>query len=260
MPEEQVVDPQAEEPEGSAALVEETSTTESESATDEPQEKSKGGGFQKRIDKLTKEKAEKEREAEFWRQEAMRNRPKEEPKVEAQKEPERPKREEYANEEDFLDKLTDWKLDQRQAEQEKKRKADEAVRPLFEARVRFAEATPDFHEVVRAATNVPVSEYMQPYLADPEVGPELSYFLAKNPEEGQKLAKLGPVALAQSIIDLRPQYKPEEQEEAPVAKTTAAPKPPSPVGTRSKETEIDPYNETDFRKFDEWYRKQNFKK
>jgi hypothetical protein len=260
MQDDQVVDPQAIESEESAAAVEETATIESESAADEQEEQKpksgeSKGGFQRRIDKLTKEKADKERELEYWREQALRSQPKEEPK-EAPKTPERPTRDAFASEEDFFDALTDWKLDRRQEKAAQEQKQREAVQPIFEARTKFAEKVPDFHQVLSAAKDVPVTEAMMPFLNDPEIGAPLSYYLAKNPEQAVKLSKMGPAAVARAIVELTPNFTEEEEpEEKPVARTTAAPRPPKPVGSNSKETGIDPYSETDPRKFDEWFRK-----
>src|ERR1017187_4788727 len=61
-------------------------TESTESASEEQQEPQEGqpkpkGGFQKRIDKLTKSNTQLEEEKEYWRQQALRTQTQEAPKV-----------------------------------------------------------------------------------------------------------------------------------------------------------------------------------
>jgi hypothetical protein len=264
LPEEVVTTP-AEVQEETAAPSSEEQNESTESATGEAEQqesqaegegqKSKGG-FQRRIDKLTREKADKERELEYWRQQVLRSQPKDEPKEETPKAEDKPTRDKFTSDEEFVEALTDWKLNQRQAKQAQENEQKAAVQPLFEAREKFAATVDDFHDVMRAATDVPVTPNMLPYLQDPELGPELGYFLAKNPEEAKKLAKLGPVILAKSIVELQPRFKPD----APSAKTATvskAPPPPNPVGRSASGQDEDISTTTDMDKYKAWLRKNN---
>jgi hypothetical protein len=261
MPEETVAAPAEVQEEIAAPSTEEQNEpTESAAGENEPQgegQKSKGG-FQRRIDKLTKEKADRERELEYWRQQALRTQPKEEPKEEVSQTPDKPTRDKFASDEEFVDALTDWKLDRRQEKQAQEQEQKAKVQPLFEAREKFAATVDDYHEVMRAATDVPVSQSMLPYLQDPEIGNELGYFLAKNPDEAKELAKKGPAALAKAIVELQPRFKPDaSSEKSPVIPMSKAPPPPTPVGRSSSGQDEDISTTTDMDKYKAWLRKQN---
>ena len=262
MPEETVTTP-AEEQESQAAPSTEEQNESTESATGEEQQESQAegegqkskGGFQRRIDKLTREKADKEREAEFWRKEALRIQPQVETTAEAPKTEDKPAREKFASDDEFYEALTDWKLDQRQAKQAQENEQKAAVQPLFEAREKFAATVDDYHEVMRSATDVPVTPNMLPYLNDPEIGPELGYFLATNPDEAKNLAKMGPVILAKAIVELQPRFKPDAPSKT--ATVSKAPPPPNPVGKSTSGQGKDPSQITDMDEWRAYRRKQN---
>jgi hypothetical protein len=76
------------------------------------------------------------------------------------------------------------------------------------------------------------------FLRDPEIGPQLGYFLAKNPDVAESLVKLGPAALAKEISALEPRFlKPSSAKTATVSK---APPPPTPAGKVSTQSAKDP--------------------
>lgn len=243
MPEEVVVPAEVQEEIAAPSTEEQNESTESATETEQQESQAEGeaqkskGGFQRRIDKLTREKSDAEREKEFWRQEALRNLPNDGKAKEEPKTPDKPTRETFASDDDFYEALTDWKLDRREEKKTQESKEKAAVQPLFEARQKFAETVDDYHEVMRAATNIPVSQNMLPYLNDPEIGPELGYFLATNPDEAKTLAKLGPVILAKTIVELQSRFKPASEKTATVSK---APPPPTTAGKVSAQSTKDP--------------------
>jgi hypothetical protein len=228
-----------------APSTEEQNTTEAPAATEQQQEpegeeqesseeqpKPIKGGFQKRIDRLTREK-------EFWKAEALKSA---QPVAEqAQTEPEKakPTRQGFESDDAFLEALADYKVEQKLAQADTERKKQEAVAPLVKAQQEFASSVRDYHETMREATDVPVNEQVANYIRDVEIGPQLGYFLAKNPDEAQHLITLGPAALAKAITALEPRFlKPTPP--AKTATVSTAPPPPKSTGKPSGSSEKNP--------------------
>lgn len=85
---------------------------------------------------------------------------------------------------------------------ERARIADEQARAAAEraqmlARERFnaaKERYPDFEQTIERAKEVLIQNSVLVYIGESEKGPDLSYFLAKHPEEVEKIVKLSPMA------------------------------------------------------------------
>lgn len=195
---------------------------------DQPRRK---GGFQRRIDKLTREK--RELEARIAALEGKlaggaatpaAGEAREQPPAEA---PGKPKPEDFDTYEAYTEALTDWKLEQR----ERERARQEAERQVFEtwlARIEAArQAHPDFDEVVDSDT--PVSAAMQQAILESEQGAEIAYWLGKHPEEAARIAKLPPIAAIREIGRIEASLNPKAPSPKPKAGITRAPKPVTPV-------------------------------
>ena len=84
----------------------------------------------------------------------------------------------------------------------------------------FAEKAPDFHTVVGAST-LPVTDAVQEQILDSDMGPEIAYYMAKNPGEGAKIAHLSnPMDAARAIGRLEARLS-----QPPPKRTTQAPPP-----------------------------------
>jgi hypothetical protein len=237
--------------EETAAAAAATTTQTSESATEGQQEstetqtegeqKKVTGGFQKRIDKLTREK-------EFWKEQALTQaKPAgaqqqagqtEETKPAA--ETTKPKASDFETHAEFVEALVDWKADEKlkavrtETAKERARTQQQTAEQAYQAKEKeYKGAVPDFDEVV-AAADFPVSRAVLEEIVHGENGPALKYYLASNPEEADRLNKLGPVQLAREVGRLETRFK-----TAAKAGTTAAvsnaPKPATPA-TRSAST------------------------
>jgi hypothetical protein len=122
-----------------------------------------------------------------------------------QKEPEKPKREDFQTEEAFRDALDDWRVDQKfkakEAERQQALEAERQAQIVAEAKVRIAKAlelVPDFAEVTEAVdTEVP--PYIAGYMQESELFAELGYHFAKHPDELARLAKLTP---ARALVEV----------------------------------------------------------
>jgi hypothetical protein len=253
-------DEQQEIAEGQAAVEETTNATESAAGEQqEPQtegEPKAKGGFQRKIDKLTREKADAARDAEYWRQQALRT-------VEPQKEVApiaegKPKEDDFETHAAWVEALTDWKFDSRAKAADVKRVEDNvrtqqqtAAQTFQDRQKEYAASILDFDEVVEDA-NIPVSAALMDEIVTGESGPALQYFLAKNPDEVEKLNKLSPVALAREIGRLESRFTISPS--AKTATVSKAPAPPSPVGKTSSTSSKDPgdMNPLEYR---EWRRK-----
>lgn len=119
-------------------------------------------------------------------------------------------------------------------------------------------ATPDFDEVINSYDG-PLTAPMQQALLESDIGPQVAYYLAKNPEEGEVLAQMGVLALNKAIgrIEAKIEAGMEQPAPQPKPKVTNAPPPISPVGKSAANGTVDPYNApTDHEDYMKWRAKQ----
>lgn len=204
-----------------------------ETATDETAEEREGNdpdrdekgrfkadGVQKRMNELTRARREAERQAEYWRGIATQTAP-----VAAT---EKPSRDQFADPDDYVEALTEWKADQAVAKSQQSQAvhAESSARnAVWSAREAEAKASiPDYDSVVPAST-VEVKQHVIDALLDSEAGPSLVYHLAKNPDIAARLNGMSPMSAAIELGRL------ESTLAAPVAKAPSnAPPPTSPIG------------------------------
>lgn len=214
-------------------LGEQTEEKEEETDGAEAQPKKKGG-FQKRIDKLTREKSELE--ARVARLEAGAPKKEEGGEVTADAAPDPLFFETQA---EYIAALVKYtlaqakKTDLEDSKKEVAQKAEEVKVVTWQDRVAAAHEThPDLAELLEE--DLPVSPAVNEILIESEIGGELLYYLAANPKECARISHLGPLAAAKAmgvIEDRLLAKKPEEnaEEKAPAPKVTAAKKPITPV-------------------------------
>lgn len=228
---------------------------------DEGEEKPRKGGFQRKIDRLTREKYEMAR-----RLEALESRLADKPAGEAKAQPkaasaERPKSAEFDDYDEFLDALADWKVDQklaaaRSAEAEAAaREAQAAVTAEWHARLdEYRAATPGFDEALEASETVfpPVA---QQAIVESELGPALAYHLATHPEEAARIAALPPVAAVRALgkLEAKLDAKASTPEKPKPKAASAAPAPVKPVSGGGRSVDL---NDPEL-PFDEWERQRN---
>lgn len=251
------------EPETEGAESLESDAQKVEGQTEEkPKKKS---GFQKRIDKLNARYADKEREAEYWRQQALKTAPKADPRVEPAKlataEGE-PQPETFDDHKSYVKALTKWETKQLLAEerqgQERSRlqteQANQAKTYSERAKV-FSEAHPDFDDVIAEVGEMPISPTVQAILLSSENGPAMAYELAKNPEEARRILGLSPLqaALEMGVLKSRIASKASAEKKQETKRVTSAPSPLAPVGGGGKATapkkSLDELAKTDFAAF-----------
>ena len=212
-------EPKAEEvveaaPEG-AEETEEPAAPETEAKPSENAPRKPAKGVQKRLDELTRARHEAEARAESERAEKLRLLAMLEkqaaPAETQQTEPEliRPTRAQFGDEASYESALEEYiseksaRIASAKAEEvmrqkaEDERKAQEAqeresVRQTYASRVEKAkEKYADYAEVAESP-NVSISANMAHAIVHSEEGPEVAYFLGKNPAEAERISKLSP--------------------------------------------------------------------
>lgn len=234
--------------------------------------KTSKGGFQRRIDKLTRKNHELEERLAAATPAPKPNGQSAEPMATTEQEP---RAEDFANYEELVKALAKWEIKQakkaEEAAEEKAAENDHAKEVLSKYNESL-EATRskyhDFDDVAQTTASIQfrdavASKSFQVCVMESDNGPEIIYWLAKNPEEVAKFKEMSPARIALEVgrisakIELADagESKKETEEvkaeavEKPVSK---APAPISPVGGNSRAekplAELDP---------DEYVRKRN---
>lgn len=193
-----------------------------------------------RFEKITKQReearaeAQREREARESleakvRELESRNQPQ---KVEAAEEP-RP--EQFTDMYEYAKALTDYKVDQRLSEEKQKEALAkvEAQRQqvinTWAKRVESAKAEmPDFEAMVGSA-DVVVSNEVRDAIFESDVGPQVLYHLAENPEIAEKLQGMTVTSALRTIGRLEAQFAKAETQTKPVVGKSKAPAPINPI-------------------------------
>lgn len=134
-----------------------------------------------RIDELTRQRREAERQAEYWKQRASQT-------VD-------PNSLDY---EEGIAERTIQRTRQEQADTANATAVQLAAEAFSyretEARERFAD-----YDAVTRNPNVPITESMAQVIRDSELGPDVAYHLGKNPAEAARIAGLSPIAQAKEL-------------------------------------------------------------
>lgn len=192
---------------------------------------------QRRWERTLKERAEYKAKAEWL--EAQLN----QQKVPTQQSG-RPARDQFTNDEDYVDALTTWKVDQKLGsvkqelahQQSQSRTQTEWVSKINQARTDYS----DYDTVMEDAQDIPIDPSVAEAIQSSDLGGDIAYYLAKNPEEAIRINSLSPIAAAREIgrIESYVEYEKTHKKVAPVSK---APSPIKPVrsstgsGTKSFE-------------------------
>lgn len=194
---------------------------------DAPRRKS---GYQRRIDKLTREKRELEARLAALEQRVAGGDKKPageaaetKPEAKAPAGDGRPNPEDFDTYEAYTEALVDWKTEQA----ERRRAAEAAERRTFEAWTARLEAArqahDDFDEVVDS--ELPLSDAMFQAIVESEQGAELAYYLGSHPEEAERIAKLSPVAAIRALGRIEASLDQSHTAPKPKPAVSSAPKP-----------------------------------
>jgi hypothetical protein len=229
--------PVAEPPEVDNGQSEPVEASEEATATEDRKRNPK---LEIRFEKITKQREEARAEAQREREarESLEAKVKElesrsQPqKVEASEEP-RP--EQFTDMYEYAKALTDYKVDQRLGE-EKQKEAQAKVEAqrqqvinTWAKRVESAKAEmPDFEAMVGSA-DVVVSNEVRDAIFESDVGPQVLYHLAENPEIAEKLQGMTVTSALRTIGRLEAQFEKAETQTKTVVGKSKAPAPINPI-------------------------------
>jgi hypothetical protein len=136
--------------------------------------------------------------------------------------PEKPQRQNFASENDYVDAVIQFEVDKRLAEKAEedrqaraKREYQERIDAAAERIKNAFKLVPDFEEVV-GNSDLQLPQVIGTYLEESEMVAELSYYLAKNPDILVSLEKLSPHAQLVKIGKIESSLSPfEPRKEAP---------------------------------------------
>lgn len=158
-----------------------------------------------RIDELTRQRREAERQAEYWKAKASQA----------------PKLDDLDYDEQIAARVT------ARNRQEMAESAEDAVRTVsrqvYEARVAEVRERYADYDTVVGNPSLPITDDMAAVIFDSDRGPEVAYHLGKNPAEAARIARLSPVAQAKELGRL------EERLSAPKPLPKQPPAPVQPV-------------------------------
>jgi hypothetical protein len=134
-----------------------------------------------------------------------------------------------------------WNLAEKQKanqeEQQRKQKADQERKDIqdridreFYSRVnKVIDKIPDYQEVVRSSTmNLPNDALLA--IKESDIGPEVAYYLAKNPSEAEKLSKMSVSSAVREIGKIEAKLSMVEPPKKQTKQVTQAPEPIKPTG------------------------------
>ncbi|HXG71322.1 MAG TPA: hypothetical protein VNJ04_12020 [Gemmatimonadaceae bacterium] len=146
----------------------------------------------------------------------------------------------YADYDAFIEDLTDWKLDERHAREQRASAASAATRAEQDRLATYHDRLDgvrkkhaDFDAVIQGAGNLPVSDPMRDYFLESEMGPEVQRHLCMHPEECVRIAGLPPVTALAALGKIESRLEAATAGPSSVAPVTNAPDPIKPVGGRS---------------------------
>jgi len=207
-------------------------------------------GVLKRLDKMRRKQGDAEREAERLRQENETLKRAQQEKVNIG---EKPQPVDYDTEAEYIEALTDWKINKANAERDQKQREREeterAERQKKEAEEQFQETQrklqdaakkyKDFADVVYRK-EVPITADMVGVIQRFENMADVAYYLGKHEDECADIARSGPADQALSLKDISDKLTAKHK------KTTGAPPPINPVtgtGVAIKDMESMSYRE-----------------
>lgn len=201
----------------------ETQTTETEATSEADKPKRRDGGFQRRIDQLTRRNYELEAQVRAERESRQTQ-----PQTEAKGEP---KRDQYESYEAFLeakaefaaDKAADTRMRKFQ-EQQQRTAAEHRARELSDSwasKLDKARDTHDDYDDVVQGSAAQITREMTQAIMESDIGPQLVYHLAQHPEDAERISKLSATSAAREIgrIEaalLAPKPKPKASEHKPI--------------------------------------------
>jgi len=211
-------------------------------------------GVGKRIDELTREKYDAQRERDYWREQATRgNQQQAQPVKEADSTEPTLEGCEF-DVQKYNAAWYEWKRGQeRKAESQQKRE-----QKLQESAQGFAQSNPDYFEVI-SNPYLRISQDMVDVIADTDNPAALAYYLGKNPQEAERISTMNLAGVARAIgrIEAELSAPPPPRQITPKTVTKA----PPPVTTLTgAPAVVKSLEEMSMREYDEQRRKERKQK
>ena len=208
----EVVEPQeSASPEAEAVADQSADSTQHEEESqpvDTPQAKERRSA-QARINELTRARHDAEREAAYWRGLAEASRSNQQPAQTQHEVAKKPTASDFQDYDTYVEALAEWKaeqkvqeaLDRRQQSTEQAKKAAEAreVAKSWAERQNAVRSVFTDYDAVVGSADVTITPAVSDILLTSDKGPEVAYYLAKNPSVVEKLNALSPTAAAREI-------------------------------------------------------------
>lgn len=216
-----------------------------EAATAEDQERKPNPKIERRFSEITKQREAARQEAERERQaridlenklKDMEAKLKPAPQEPTEADP-KPKPEQFSDMFEYAEALSEWTADKRIKEEKAKevaQKVEQERQKTMETwsnRVNdFREKTPDFDDLVGSA-DVTVSNDVRDAIFESDVGPQILYHLAENPDIAKKLQGMTAIGALRMIGKLEAKFEdsPTPTPKETAVKTTKAPPPIKPI-------------------------------
>lgn len=163
-----------------------------------------------------------------------------------------PKREAFVSDEEFsqaeIDHRAEVKARELLEQRQKAERAEKSQEIFLERAEKAQERYPDFQAVISNPT-LPINAAMAEFIEDSEHGPDVAYFLGKNPGKAYEISQLPPMKAARALVAIE-----SELAAKPKASPSKAPEPITPLGTRNKSTSSSLPSDSD--DVETWMRKE----
>lgn len=151
---------------------------------------------------------------------------------ERQEESGRPTQAQFANVDDYVEAMAEWKLGQREQAQQQHQQQQQVKSITEKTEGFYAEALKDPSFDRDTFDELPLTKTIAEAIIESDAAPKLMVFMANNPEEVQRISGLSPARQAAEIGKL-------EARLATAPKPSNAPPPIKPIGTRGSATNSD---------------------
>lgn len=224
-------------------------------------------GVHNRIGELTKEKydAKREaeaaqREAEYWRQQALKAAEQKPEPTQADEPTGEPTLEQFDFDTGkYMKALLKWDREQEKIEESKQKQQEAAQKrqQTFKEREQaFAAAHPDYEEVAKAE-HVPITKEMAEAIIESDDAPAIAYYLGQNLEEASAIAAMSPIAAARAIGRIEAKLSATTSVPAPITPAKTVTRAPEPVTTLSGAPAVtQSYDEMSMAEYDAARRKE----
>jgi uncharacterized protein YicC (UPF0701 family) len=190
---------------------------------------------QKRIDQLTWRANQREREAEYWRQQAISYQQQKSEPPKAEEPVKLPTLEQHGYDEakyqaaliEYATKQAEQVVERRLTQAEQQRKEHARLESFAARQQEFAKSAPDYTVKISDPT-LPITEAMRDVIVDSPAGPELAYYLAEHRDVAEQIARL-PAHLAALELGRIDGRLSAQKEAAKRPLVTKAPPPPPKV-------------------------------